>query len=1394
MRETKQDDVYSNVKAGHNSSKAQDASGRQTSVSQQGQDDYQAMESQRADVKGKSAQQNAVGQEAASAQGGVGAIAQKSPAEKIAPTRTNGKNDALQGGGGSSTPEQEAAAVQSMSKSKGEQNAAQLLDGAGGVKASKGAKAVDAKGANQGKDASVSAKAKGEKQAKDGAAENGGGRNAQNAKEVSKGVESETGKKATAEVAGRVSEDQASQTAKASSEKKSASSEKKSASSEKASTREKQAKTGGKASGKTSGGGLSSKGGGAISVGGGGGGGGGISVPTLGGGAAQAPAPKGEVAGKNAIDGFAQSGLSYQIENQSGLGAKAEEDVAKKETELEGKLPGEEKAEINDGKADKKREKASQKSVKANKKLEKIQYKSSSNLNLSTVAQKLETTIKAKSQSVSGAKDDIPAKPTVESDTSGIEKGKAEETSKYTSAKNEGASKVASLNKDIPERGFSDMKAPKAVLEADSQVLQSSEASLASEVAQLKDDAKGLLDITELAEQSSSQMSGAVAKVDEAEAQSQAELDAKIASHNEEIETLKSDAEAEEKSTIEAKKAELDDEVQSRQGEYDSEIDSYDAEQQAEIESSRSEMESERAKAQAEIDNEHTHAQAEKKAAEEKAEKDKQGDKSWVEKAADWVKDKVDKIVSWLKEKVAEIVNKVKNAICKLLDGFASIVSRINKNLGEKLKKAFAKFKDFLDKFAQAIIDAVNKVLDAVAEAVKALVDRVAEAIQTAIDAFKAAVELIFSTLREGFKAALELVGTALSSLGEIFIPILKKAMELAGVDPGIFASAMGVAKEIIANPGQFFSALATGFVQGFKQFGANIRENVKAVFSNLFNMWLGTAGLSLPEFSVKGLIKFGLQVIGIDVESLLGSLGVEYGDINSVDDAKNAFWSTAAGRLIQDIQANGISALSTYLMSYLKDLAKSVMESAIESIVVKASTAAIAKLAMLSNPVSGIIAAIKAVYDLVQFVRSNMSMIGGLVEAVTNTLAQAATGDSSGVANGVEAALCRLIPLAIDLLLRLAGIDVGGAIQGIVTKIRGQVQGAVQSLIGKLGGTKVGKALKDGRKKIEEKKDAVKNGFNNTVDKGIAKVGSKFDPAINRVNQTTDKFGQTRMGKGLSSLNKKAQGVADKTTAWTKSKKESTAALNAKLGTATKVLNEFNKAEKNGDAFGLNAEKILASSRARKQQESEEAVEKAEESVLKAEAESEKSEAQAKVAKQTAPKQESQEEKKGNKGSEAKDGKKAASADSKSATGVKESNPAYQAMELNQERIRLNNQLNEIRAKIEYDTTRIEYNTQTSDRIANETLPKYEKLIKETFDKKNAAIQNNDAATAYSADLMNKSYSELYLHEVNFKTQCKEENSTLESELIGKRKEERTLVAELSRVEQQLAELEKNA
>lgn len=879
-----------------------------------------------------------------------------------------------------------------------------------------------------------------------------------------------------------------------------------------------------KAGKKSASGGASGYGGTPRSIGGGGGGRGAINVPSIGGGGPSV-SPKGAGGGANAIDRFANSGLSYQIEHQSALGGEASVDLKKTATEIETKLPGEAGGQVADSAktAQAVQEGAATKSKNAASK----ESNFDANANIKTDTKDAAMASSAKSV-LEGAGEDIPSKPNVDVDYSVVESGEKEEAIKYSSAQSEGQAKVSTLEKKMPKRGFDDIKAPKAEVESDDMSLDSGQSAALSDVAGLSSEGKGLLDISDLVQQTTSGMQGVKASVQEAENQSKSDTDAKIAEHETAVKAEMQKAEADETQAIEQKQSELDAQVSAESQRFDAELTSYDAEQKSLISSSKSELDKHRAAAQSKIDSEHASSVKKKKEKEKEGKDKEKKEKSLLQKIGDKAKQVVSAVVNWLKEALRAIISLLKRVISAVLDTFVKLVGLVNKNLAAKLKKAFDKFKVFINKLAEALIKLVDKALDWIEQKVNQIIDAVVSAINALVDLLKAAIKQLLSALKAVYANAMSKISAILNALKDPLKAIFMAACKLAGVDPGIFSSAMGSLREIIKNPGRFFSTLGKGFVQGFRNFSKNIAANVKKIFSNLFNMWIGSAGISMPgAFSVPSLIKLGLEIIGVNVNGILAKLG-----INDVNDLSNIDKEAPLGRFVSELKSGGIGAVVKHIKGNLAGLAKEIMNEAIKSIVQRAASAAIGKLAMLATPVGGIVAALKAVWDLIQFVRSNLATIGGLVTAVTSFLGEAAAGNSGGVSAAVEGALCQAIPLAVDLLLRLAGINIGGAIKGILNKIRSKVKAALDAVINKFKGasgkTRAGKAYGKAKAKVGDAKAKV------------SASAKKADGKVNgKINKTLDKFNNTKTGKKVAGINAKAQKFADKTNAYTKDKQE---------------------------------------------------------------------------------------------------------------------------------------------------------------------------------------------------------------------------------------------------------------
>ncbi len=1095
----------------------------------QAQNEAQAVQAQKATQKAQSAQQASVGAELSGAKGGAAAQAAPQAGKSKAQANTEAKDKGAAGAKPvnpgapvQTTPAQEEKTVNNFSKSRDEQHADKAKNGdLKDAQGEKKKKSQDGKGKSKKDDKKDALGAKKEdknaKKEDKGAKkeDKGDKKDAQGAKKEDKNVSSkETSKKDKSEQskADAKHQDGASKQAGSSSNKSQTVAASPKAEDKKGNKKgndnkgdKKESKKPGKASHAATGsvgGGISVSISGGGSGGGDAGGGGGMALPAIGAGAPAAPAPKGEGSGKNAVEAFATSGLSHQLEHHAELGPKTQEDIQKSETEKKTKLPGEEEAEINDGSVDAEKQASNEASKATNKGNKEITFESKMNANLEAAGS--DASAKIKAQKISGGGDDIPNEPTVEADTSSIDEAKAEETEKYNQTKSEGAEKVSSLDKTLPERGYDDLKLPKTVLDEQEAALETSAIAMAAELEQFHEESKGILDFTQEAESTSAQMQEASAQVDSAEAETDAQIDASVAEHEAEIEQIRADAKTNEDEQMAALETEMNSQIDEQSAEFETEAAGYDAEHQGYVADARSKVEQGKRKAQRDIKREKQNADKEKKSAEDN---DKKEEKAWYEKLADAAKDAAKKFVSGLKALVSKIINKFLEAVNNLLDTFADLVSKVNKDLGNKLRTAFDKLKKLLKKFADKLIKVINAILDKALEIFTAIVDATVEAINAAVEAFKELIAQILETLREAYRQALSTIKAALESLANIAVAIFKKACEFCGVDP---APMLAAAANILKDPGAFFSTLWAGIKQGFSQFVSNMPANLMVIAQNLLNMWLGGSGLKgideLPQ--IRGFIQLIFSLMGIDVSKVLKPITAVWDAYQEhkkaaeeeakaqaepgekVEEIKDPPEAVKLKNTIDMIMAGGLPVIADLIKDGLGGLKGEILSALFSSLVPPLIGKAVAKLAAMANPVGGIIAAIKAVWDTVQFFRSQFDAIAGLGSALLNVLVEAGNGNAGAAANAVEAAICQAIPLAVELLLRVIGINIGAKVKSVVASISTKIKTVLDGYLSKFKLPTFDAAQK--KKNRKEKEDKAKKEKDKAKKEELAKTRDK--------------------------------------------------------------------------------------------------------------------------------------------------------------------------------------------------------------------------------------------------------------------------------------------------------------
>ena len=100
-------------------------------------------------------------------------------------------------------------------------------------------------------------------------------------------------------------------------------------------------------------------------------------------------------------------------------------------------------------------------------------------------------------------------------------------------------------------------------------------------------------------------------------------------------------------------------------------------------------------------------------------------------------------------------------------------------------------------------------------------------------------------------------------------------------------------------------------------------------------------------------------------------------------------------------------------------------------------------------NPVAALLQALITGWRVYEFIKDRFKQLFDLVKVFTESLEAVAKGALQGAMNGVEGVLARMLPLGIDLLARVIGLNkVSNAVNSGVDKIKTKADTAIDGFI----------------------------------------------------------------------------------------------------------------------------------------------------------------------------------------------------------------------------------------------------------------------------------------------------------------------------------------------------------
>ncbi|MEP2935284.1 MAG: DUF4157 domain-containing protein [Gilvibacter sp.] len=417
------------------------------------------------------------------------------------------------------------------------------------------------------------------------------------------------------------------------------------------------------------------------------------------------------------------------------------------------------------------------------------------------------------------------------------------------------------------------------------------------------------------------------------------------------------------------------------------------------------------------------------------------------------------------------VITEVSNIVAK---GLTDAKTRVNKGK-QDVQDYVTSLPENLQQIGNDAAEEISSKFDELEESVNA---KQGELIDNLADAYKAGLDAVDARIEEMKAANRGLIDMALGAI----MGIIKTIIEIKNMLTQLLAGALGAIMGIIKDPIGFLGNLFGGIKQGFEQFGANILTHLQSGLIQWLTGTLGPVGITIPDdlFSLKGIFSLVAQILGLTWEfirkkavKLLGEPAVQALELGF--------------EIFQILRTGGIDGLWEYLKEQFNDLKETVIGAIKEMVITTVITAGIKWVLGLLNPASAFVKACMMIIDVVKFFIERGSQIIELVKAFIEGVNAVASGNVTAVANAIENALARAIPVMIGFLASLLGLGgLASKVQKIIGKIRKRIDKAVDKII-----MKAKKAL---RKLISKGKAKVKGAVAGLIQWWKAKKKFKGD------------------------------------------------------------------------------------------------------------------------------------------------------------------------------------------------------------------------------------------------------------------------------------------------------------
>ena len=447
----------------------------------------------------------------------------------------------------------------------------------------------------------------------------------------------------------------------------------------------------------------------------------------------------------------------------------------------------------------------------------------------------------------------------------------------------------------------------------------------------------------------------------------------------------------------------------------------------------------------------------------QKAEADKpQEERNWWGKLTSWfknaIRDWTDKLVGAIKRvfdaaksAVNTVLTAAKNLAVGIIKALRETVVGMIQAFAAGLKLMVSALLIAFPKIREKVIAAIDSVVTKAIEVVDAIAKRLEDSVVAIVDGLQSTINKALDLFELVIVTQIQIVGAVLSgNFMEAALILFRAACKSVGIPAdefiGILRDARDAFLDIIKRPAKFLGYLISAMGQGMKIFFANFPQRMIAGLTGwLFGM-VASAGMTLPKsFDLKSIFMLLLQVMGITYEYIRGKVVALVGE-QTVERIEQIMTP------IRILFTEGPGALWQWIGDQVAVIKDKIVEAVSQWVVTQVIQQAMIKLASMFTPVGAFVQAVLMMYNTVMFFVSKITEIFAWVKSITSSLKTIAIGAIAAAANYIDQSMSKSIPLIIDFLARLVGINgIGEKIREIVTKLRAPIDKGIAFVVTKI-------------------------------------------------------------------------------------------------------------------------------------------------------------------------------------------------------------------------------------------------------------------------------------------------------------------------------------------------------